>query len=701
MVGSPVSPSIFALLGAAPAVGRFFTVAEAKEGANRVAILSDRLWRERYGASRDVLGTALVVDGQSYEIIGVARASLRFPDRRVLFWIPYVIPPVAAQPERTATFSGFGRMRPGVTPEQVEAEGTAAARSMPRPMSADLMFGKGGPVVVHARRLADDMTATIRPALLVVSAAVALVILIACANVANLFLSRGVARQRELAVRAAIGGSRWRLARQLLTESAVLSSAGGVVGLLLAAALVDLIPRLAPVRFPRLDDVRLDAGVMAFAALASIFTALASGLAPALRGARVDLSSTLRGSSVPSGSFSGFRLRGLREGLLVVEAAFAVMLLVAAGLLARSFVRLTNVDAGYDADHVLTAHVQMPRSAPPERTGQLLDGLLARLRATPGVISAGAGNMMPLTGMSAITTFPLPAAAGGGKPATTRSLTYVITPGYAETLRLRLREGRFFTERDVSPGVRAMIVNEEFVRQYLSGPAVGRRFGDLYLNDKGTTTEIVGVVGTVLKDGNDRAPEPEIYFVHGAPTRRIQGFVNIVVRTAGDPAGLVQTVRRMVREIDRAAIVVNVVPLSDLRAASVDQPRFATTVLAAFAALALMLACVGLYSVLSYSVSQRRRELGVRSALGASRAAIVGLVLRQGLAVTTGGLVLGLLGAAALTRLMETLLFGVTPLDIVAFSVAALTLLAVAVVACWVPARRAASTDPVEALRCE
>ncbi|MGH9331662.1 MAG: ABC transporter permease, partial [Vicinamibacterales bacterium] len=293
--GSELSPSLFSLLGATPAVGRFFTPDEAVEGSHRVAILTDRLWRERYGADLGVLHKSIVIDGEPHAIVGVAHPELTFPDRRVLFWVPYVVPRVAGDSPSTRAFSAIGRLKPGVSTAQAEAEGTAAARSMPRPMSTELFFGKGGPVVVHARPLAEDMTATVGPALRVLAGAVALVLLIACANVANLFLSRGVARQRELALRAAIGASRGRLARQLLTESLVLSIAGGIVGLLLASGLVRVLPALAPAGFPRLDDVRLDWRVIAFTALASIFTALASGLAPAIRGVRFELSESLHG----------------------------------------------------------------------------------------------------------------------------------------------------------------------------------------------------------------------------------------------------------------------------------------------------------------------------------------------------------------------------------------------------------------------
>jgi putative ABC transport system permease protein len=629
----------------------------------------------------------------------------------VLFWTPYVLPRIDPQGPTTRVFSVIGRLKPDVSIAQAEAEGTAAARSMPRPMSAELFFGKGGPVVVHARPLADDMTATVGPALRVLAGAVALVLLIACANVANLFLSRGVARQRELALRAAIGASRARLARQLLTESLVLAIGGAIAGLFLAWSLVRLLPALAPATFPRLDEVRLDWPVLAFTAVAAVFTALATGAAPAMRGARFELAEALHGGDGSSaGGFRGRRARQLRDGLLVLESAFAVMLLVGAALLGHSFVRLTSVDAGYDAEGVLTVRASVPRDAPPERMTQLIDGTLERLRATPGVLSAGAANMIPLMSMTAITSFTLPPDAGGGKPTMTRSLTYNVTPGYAEALRLRLKEGRFFTDRDIvrltpdtanAGGMRYMLVNEEFVRQYLTdAPAAGRRFADLS-GEKGTITEIVGVAGNVLKDGNDRQAQPEVYFMPGTPTRRIVGWVNFVIRTAGEPAAFAERARAIVRDVDPGVVVERIEPLTAMVSASVAQPRFATTVLATFASLALALAAVGLYGVLSYGVSERRRELGLRAALGAARADLLRLVLREGLRATLVGVAIGLAAATALTRLMQAVLFGVTPLDALAFTLAPLALLPVAVAACLIPALRAAKTDPAVALRNE
>jgi putative ABC transport system permease protein len=699
--GAPISPTILDTLGAAPSVGRLLTDADDRERAPRVAVLSDALWRERYGSNPGVVGSPLVVDGTAYTIVGVARASFEFPDPRIRFWLPYVIPRSAAEPDGAAAFTAVARIRRDTSLSQVEAEGTAAARAAPPHRLTELFFGKGGAPVVHARALVDDMTAPMRPALSIMTAAVALVMLIACANVTNLMLSRGVARQRELAIRAAIGGSRARIVRQLFTESAVFSIGGGALGLVLAWWLVRLLPHVAPAGLPRTENVALDGSVLVFCGLATLITAIAVGLAPAARGARVDLYEVCRGADGSSRTaYRGPRARRLGDALLVVEAAFAVILIVGASLLSRSFVRLVRVDNGYTAEGVLIAGVEMPPGATDGRTNHLIDGGLARLRGLRGVSSAGAAAMIPLMRMSAIEPFVLPDSIAGAKPARGRALVYWVTPGYAEALGLRLRQGRFFAEGDARGGVVPTIVNEEFLRQHVSVEhVIGTRIPNLAGRD--VSAEIVGVVGNVLKDGNDRQPQPELYFVHGSPGQRISGLVNFVIRTAGHPAALAPDVRAIVRDIEPEALVDRVEPLTMIVAASFDAPRFATGVMAGFASLAMALAAIGLYGVLTYSVSQRVRELGIRAALGARRGDLVRLVLREGLSVTLSGIAIGVLTATFLTRLMRDLLFGVSPLDPATFAIAPAILVSASLFACLGPALRAASADPAATLRAQ
>jgi len=693
--GAPVSPSLFGLLGVTPAAGRFFRDDDAVRGAARVVVLSHALWQSRFGGDPSAIGQTMLLDSDVHEIVGVAPAWFYFPDRDAQLWTPYVLP--SGGQGSISVMYVVARLKPGVSVEQAAAEGTSAARSVKRPMAAELMFGKGGPVEVRVRRLVDQITRGIRPAMLVLTAAVGLVLLIACANVANLLLARGVARSRELAVRAAIGAGRGRLARQLLTESVALSLFGGALGVFLAWGLMKALPAWAPAELPRLDDVRLDVRVLAFAVIVSVVAGALAGVLPAVRAARTQLTSALRSNDQRSAG-GGERVRSL---LLASEAAVSVLLLIGAALLVRSFVALVNVNPGYDATNVLTGRVYLSGSAAtPERRQQIVEALIDRIRSSPGVVAAGAGSMAPLNASTAISGFEFRPSAGSD-PVVARALYYVVTPGYAEALGLRKIEGRLLEPPDSTSAIQAMVVNEAFVKSYMNDglPVAGRRYPGL-LSDKGLTTEVVGVVGSVLKDGLDREARPEMYLAH-SKTRGITREINLLIRTHGDPAAFVPTLRAIVRDVEPTAALGEAGTLASRVSASVAQPRFATAILAAFAALAMALAATGLYGVLSYSVTQRRREIGIRTALGATRANVIGLVVRQGLRSTVGGLVLGLVLSAFVTRLLQPLLFGITPLDLPSFALTPLLLLVVALVACLVPARRAAATDPAVTLRGE
>ena len=693
--GASLSPSAFGVLGVAPAIGRFFTDDEAVEGRDGVVVLSDSAWRSRFGADPAIAGKAVDINGRVHEIVGVAPAWFYFPDRDVQFWKPYVAPP--RQPGSMRVMSVVARLKPGVTPEQAAAEGTAAARGVTRPMAAELLFGKGGPVEVRVQTLSALITRRVRPALVVLMAAVALVLLIACANVANLLLARGTARGRELAVRAALGAGGRRLARQLLTESAVIGVAGGALGVFLAWVLTRALPAWAPEGFPRLDEVHLDTGALGFAVAAALAAGLVAGLVPAWRASRTELSSALRMGDARS-TGAGERARSL---LLALEAALSVMLLVGAALLVRSFVALVNVDPGYSAANVLTGRVYLAgAAATPERRAELLRSLTARLRAAPGVAAAGVGNMAPLGESSFVSGFSFGTNAAG-QPVVARALQYVVTAGYAEALGLRVKEGRLLQPSDERAPIQAMLVNEAFARAYLSDgtPIVGRRYEGLLRDGRGVT-EIVGVLGNVLKDGLDGQAQPEIYLAAGRD-HRITRELNVVVRTEADPSAFAPTLRTLVLDLEPTAALGRVGPLTARIADSVSEPRFATAVLSAFAVLALGIAATGLYGVLSYNVAQRRREIGIRAALGASRGNLVALVVRQGLGVTTCGLAVGMIVSALAARRLQPLLFGIQPLDHLSFAIVPLILLAVALAACALPARRAAATDPGTTLRAD
>lgn len=699
IASASVSPSLFPMLRARPAAGRLLTAEDALEGAPPVAVLSHGFFRERFGGERAAVGSTLLLDGVAHTIVGVTEPGFYFPDRDVRLWVPYRMPRAEAEGAGPSIrlFAAIGRLRPGVSTAQAAAEGTAAARSVERPPIADSIFGEGGPVVVRVRTVLDEMTAEVRPALLVLAVGVGFVLLICCANVANLLLSRGISRQRELAVRASLGASHRRLAQQVLTESLVLSVLGGVLGLGLCGLLLAGLPGLAPADFPRLEEVALDGRAFAFAALAAVSAGLLAGLLPAVRAAGRNLLPALRQGS---GGTADRRTQRLGSGLLVAEAALAVVLLVGAGLLIRSFTSLVSVDPGYRPDGVLLAQVFLGPEAEEEATRRLAFDLAERAEALPGVEAAGAANSAPMGRSTSVTMFELPPAVTGVEPVTARAVTYTVTPGYAEALSLRLTEGRLFVPEDVGAPARPLLVNEAFVRSYLADgrPVVGRRFEQVFRADD-RPTEIVGVVGDILKDGLDAEPQPAIYSLpqYGYS---LPGQIQLVVRAAGDPLAMIPELRALVHERAPEAAL-EVATLSSRISASVSQPRFAAATLASFALLALTLAATGLYGVLSYNVSTRRREMGLRGALGADRGAIVRLVLRQGLLVTGTGLVLGLAGAAAVARLLASLLFGVTPFDGVAFAAAPLLLLAVAVGAALLPGFRAASVPPTEALRAE
>ena len=693
--GASLSPSAFAVLGVSPSIGRFFTDDEAVDGRDGVVVLSDGAWRSRFNADPAVAGKTIEVNGRVHEVVGVAPAWFYFPDRDAQFWKPYVAPP--SQPGSMRVMSVVARLKPGVTAEQAAAEGTAAARSVARPMAAELLFGKGGPVEVRAQTLSELITRRVRPALVVLMAAVALVLLIACANVANLLLARGTVRRRELAVRAALGAGGSRLARQLLTESAVIGLAGGALGVFVAWALTRAVPAWAPEGFPRLDEIRLDTRVLGFAVFASLAAGTLAGLVPAWRASRTELSSALRTGDARSAG-AGERARAL---LLALEAALSVMLLIGAALLVRSFVALVNVDPGYSAANVLTGRIYLTGAAStPERRLELLQSLTTRLRAAPGVVAAGVGNMAPLGESSFVSGFSFGTNAAG-QPVVARALQYVVTAGYAEALGLRLKEGRHLQAADESAPIQAMLVNEAFARAYMNDgkPIVGRRYEGL-LHDGRGITEVVGILGNVLKDGLDRQAQPEIYLAAGRD-HRITRELNVVVRTESDPSAFAPTLRTVVLGLEPTAALGRVGPLTARIADSVSEPRFATAVLSVFAVLALGIAATGLYGVLSYNVSQRRREIGIRAALGASRGNLMGLVVRQGLGVTACGLALGMIGSALAARRLQPLLFGIQPLDRISFAIVPLILLAVALAACALPARRAAATDPGTTLRAE
>lgn len=698
ITSTAVSAKLFGVLGVSPQLGRSVEPADEREGAAPVVVLSHAFWIERFGGSRSALGRSLTINGEPHEVVGVMPRNFVFPAPSTRFWRADIVP-ATSDGSRVRVLSVIGRLVEGATAEAAAQEGTTVARAEERPPAATLLFGTGGPVEVLVQPLAAEMTAAVRPAMLMAAAGVAVVLLLASANVAHLLLSRGVSRQREFAVRAALGAGRWRLAREAMTEGLLLAAMGCLMGGLAAGALVAGLPAFAPRGFPRLESVALDWRVLAVAVLLSLVSGLVAGLVPAWRASRVGATTLADGGRGATAAAA----RRMRQGLLVAETALAALLLVSALLLARSFVRLINVDPGFVASGVLTADIVFPRAMPAgavsvSRVHQILDVI----RALPGVTAAGAGNMAPMTPSTAIQMIPLPETGPDGQPLMARALAWAVTPGFMEALGLDLRDGRFLQPADVGASTQAFLVNEAFVRQYWgSEPSlVGRRYPGL-LHSKGTVAELVGIVGDVLKDGLDRAPDPGVFVPAGTAERFFSGRVVLAVRTNGPSSDLAPAVRTIVHRVDAGLAVDRLSTLESRVAESVSTPRFGAVLVGAFAGLALLLAAIGLYGVLSHGVSERRREIGVRAALGASGARLVRMVVAEGLALVGLGLMVGLGVAVWLTGLMEAALFGIAPLDPWTYVVAPAVLLTVGAVSCALPARRAARVDPVEALRCE
>jgi len=689
VLGARMSPSLFRVLRVTPARGRFFTDEEEQEGRDGVVVLSHGLWQERFGGRDDAIGTRMRLGEAEYQIVGVAAQGFGFPTHAARIWTPRTR--LARTTEQVRVFPAIGRLKAGITAERAASEGTAAARGVKRPMVADLLFGKGGPVEVRVVSALDDAIGSVKPALVALTVGVVLVLLVGCANVANLLLSSGVARRRELAVRAALGASRGRLLRLLLLECGLLAGLGLSAGLVVAQFIVEALPVLAPSDFPRLDSVALDGRVVAISALAAVAAAAIAGLLPAWRGSRAALSLTMKDDDRRSAGLSSARLR---SGLLIAEAALALVLAVGASLLLRSVDRLRRVDGGYDPTNVLTARLHVT-GATGEAAGKaaFTDAVLQRLRGVPGVVSAGAGNMAPFGGSTYLAAFRLPTPGANGEEVVARAASNVVTPGFAEALGLRLVDGRSFLASDPTSGG-PVVVSETFASNYLRDgrPIVGRPF-PVRLRDGKPASTIIGVVRDIRPQGPTSEPRSEIYQL-ASPDVPIRRDITLAVRTTSDPLAVARPLRDIVRGVEPTAAVVEVGTLAGGLSTSIAAPRFFATVLGTFATLALTLAAIGLYGVLSYSVTLRRRELGIRAVLGASRRDLLALVVRQGLLATVAGLAIGLGLAFIAARLMRTLLFGIEPIDIPSFAASSALLLAVAVVACLVPARRAASSDP-------
>ncbi|HEY7285850.1 MAG TPA: ABC transporter permease [Vicinamibacterales bacterium] len=689
-----VTGRFFRVLGATAAVGRLLQDSDVDSGGLTI-VLSDRFWRRQFGGRPDVVGSVLRIDGRPFEVVGVAPPDLTFPGDPD-FWRPLMLSPKAlSDGQRGAQYVGsLARLKPGVTLAQANAAIATVAEQLAREFPNTNEGRNMVAVPLHER-----IVRTIRPALLMLLGAVVLVLLIACVNVANLLLARANARAREVAVRAAVGAGRSRLVRQFLVESLVLGVAGALGGLAVAWAATRALVTLGPASIPRLADVVVDFRVLLFAIAVACGTSLLFGLIPALSttGATFAHGAVTGRGSLGSGSH---RLRRL---LVVCEMALAVVLLVGAGLLIRSYQRLSGVNPGFSADHVLTFHLALPETKYPTAaaTHDLMATYVERLGELPSVEAAAAVFGLPLdSDFGASTSFKRPGDVDSANEPSAGMR--VVTPGYFSTLKIPLRSGRLFDARDNAGGAEVVMINEEAARRYWPDTnPIGQRINvgvRLVSGVRSGDKTIVGVVGDVKYGGLDLAAPPEVYLPYA---QQPVDNLTIAIRTKGDPTSIVPVARAELASLDRELPIADVKPMEALVGRSIAERRFTMLLLAAFAAVALTLAAIGVYGVLAYVVSQRTQEIGLRMAIGATAGDVVQLFVREGVVLAVVGLLAGLVGAVAASRVLASMLFDVGSSDPLTFLSVTCVLVAAALVASYLPARRAAHVDPMEALRTE
>jgi predicted permease len=699
-----VTPGLLPMLEAVPLTGRLLADGDEKPGREPVILISHALWQQRFGGRADVLDQSIRLNGTTYTIVGVMPAHFEFPDRATRAWAPLYVPPVIQPGKPGVSLSlvqAIGRLREGVTPAQAAAEGTARGRGAPpHAPVAMAIFGSTGPVEITAIPLLEALTGDVKPAILVLLAAVTLLLATAAANAASLQLARAVGRRRELAIRTALGAGRSRLVRQTLVENLLLGLLGGAAGLLLAALMHRALPALLPSDFPRIADVAFDLRIQLFAVGISLVAGLGCGILPAWHVSRADLVPALvEDSLAPVGAGLGSQTARMRAVIMAGQVAVAAVLLVGSLLLCRSFYGMLRADVGYDATNVLTATLILPDGDyTAERRSQAAEEIVARLRSMPGVTGAAYATATPFSSVITLQSFSLRKPDGSTEQV--QSGSRQVSTGYFAALGQRVLEGREYTDRDSASAKTLLIVNREFSRRFLEGRALGWTLPDDD-DDNGPSPvnrEIIGVVDDTVRLSVTDPAEPEMFHLaRSQPLEREQ--LSLVVRTSGDPQSLVGPLRTVVQAAAPTAPLENVATMEDKATATLAKPRLYAVLLTTFAAFALAIAGVGLFGVLSYSVAQRAREIGVRSALGAKITDIVGLVLRQSMTIAGAGVAVGLLASLWLTRGLQRFLFGVTSHDVASFAAVAVLLLLVAALASVVPARRAARVDPVKVLR--
>ena len=694
-----VLPSLLPTLGVEPLRGRNFLPEETTKGRDHVALITYGLWQRRFSGSDDAIGKSVYLDNVDYQIIGILPRDLQF-EAPVDLWVPLT----TTDPEINVRNSHFlrviARLRPGVTEKSVAPDLHAVAKY--ESDNFPDMFPPSAGFDFRARPYLDDIVGDVRLPLYILLGAVGFVLLIACTNVANLLLAKAVPRQREIAIRTALGARNRHLLRQLLTESMLLAIVAAVIGILLATWGTAALVALSPDSLPRAREISFDWRVLAFTSAIALTTGIVFGLMPALWGPRVELTDALKEGSRGATSGGG-RLRKL---LVVVEVALSVVLLVGAGLMLRSFARLRNVNPGFRIDHALTLRVSLPvpnsqiSTADEDRFMSFFDRTLARLSEMPGVTAVGASNMIPLDGRGTDRLIEIEGYVPHDESDMPDAQNRQATPGFFAAIGIPLVRGRLIERSDDEKAPRVLVVSEAFVKRFFpNGDAIGKRVRLGKLTADFPWATIVGIVGDVRGFALEEPPQPTMYW----PVAQIRATPSlaIVVRTQSDPAAFTSAVRGAIAEIDPAQPIYEMQTLDQLVAKSLGQRRFTLTLMVLFGVIALVLSSIGIYGVMAFAVTQRTPEIGIRMALGARAVDVLRMVVGSGMFLASIGVAAGLIGAFGLTRLMSSLLFGVSPTDLMTFGLVTAGLLTVALLACYIPARRATKVDPLVALRYE
>ena len=695
--GIVATGDLLPLLGVQPVRGRFFSEQEVQAGNAPVAVISYNFWQRSFQGDPDILNRSIILDGKNRTIVGVMPAGFKFPlDTEKTDFLMLIDPTKEENQGRGSSYLGVvARLKPEVNLAQAHAEMDSISSDL-ETQHADHNTGRGSRLVT----MHEDLIRKVQRALLVLFGSVGCVLLIACANVANLLLGRVTARQKEIAVRTALGASRWRIIRQLLTESLLLSVTGGLFGLLLAKWGLDVLVALIPSSVPRAQEISIDWLVLGLTFALSMLTGIIFGLLPALQVSKPDLTTALKEEG--RGTTGSSRHHRVRSLLVVAELAVSFVLLVGAGLFMRSFLQLRDVNPGFDAEKVLTMMIALPETkyAKPEQQALFFQQLLARLGTLPGVEAVGAVDPLPLSGNSSGSSFKIeehpPLPPGERLKAGVR----VISPDYFRAMGMRLMKGRLLTESDNKGAPQAMLINETLARRFFPDEdPIGKHASAGTAFIAGTTYEIVGIVSDSKHKALDIEAEPEFFVSY---LQMPQPYLTLALRTTLDnPEAMVNSVRGELQQIDNEQPIYDIKTMAQRLDESIGAQRFNMLLLIIFAALAMLLAAIGIYGVMAYSVTQRTHEIGIRMALGAQVTDVMRMIIGQGITLVIVGIALGLAAALALTRVLASLLFEVSATDLVTFISVALLLTGVALVACWAPARRAAQTDPMVALRSE